>query len=234
MDQKSVHILLVEDDENLGFMLQDFLQMEGYQVTLRKDGASGLKTFKELEANICILDVMLPHQDGFSVAAEIRKLDQDVPFIFLTAKSQEEDRIRGLKLGADDYITKPFSTEELKLRLEIILKRRPHTGPTTKQEKYAIGLYEFDFANQVLSLDGEERRLTKKEALLLRLLCKNINTLVRREIALTNIWGADDYFMGRSMDVYIAKLRRYLGDDPAVTITNVHGTGFKLEVGSGE
>lgn len=230
MNQNTVNILLVEDDENLGFMLQDYLQMEGYKVTLKKDGLSGIEAFHEQKFDICILDVMLPQQDGFTMASEIRKMNQETPFIFLTAKSLEEDRIRGLKLGADDYITKPFSTEELKLRLEIILKRRPQTGVSGKQEKYPIGHYEFDFSNQVLTINEEERRLTKKEALLLRLLCQNKNTLVRRETALTNIWGADDYFMGRSMDVYIAKLRRYLGDDPDVAIANVHGTGFKLEV----
>lgn len=229
-NRTSVNILLVEDDENLGFMLQDYLQMEGYQVSLRKDGTTGLEAIREQTYDLCILDVMLPHQDGFSVAEKIRKNHGEIPFIFLTAKALEEDRIRGLKLGADDYITKPFSTEELKLRLEIILKRRPQPSPITKQEKYPIGKYIFDFANQILAYGKEERRLTKKEAQLLRLLCQNMNTLVRRETALTAIWGADDYFMGRSMDVYIAKLRRYLDKDQSVTITNVHGTGFKLEV----
>lgn len=223
-------ILLVEDDENLGFMLQDFLEMEGYKVTLKKDGQSGLQEIRDKEFDICILDVMLPHQDGFSIASEIRKMHTEIPFIFLTAKSLEEDRIKGLKLGAEDYITKPFSTEELKLRIEIILKRRPSPDQVTKPEGYDIGNYYFDFANQVLTHKKESRRLTKKEAQLLRLLCQNKNILVRREQALTAIWGADDYFMGRSMDVYIAKLRRYLGEDKRVTITNVHGTGFRLEV----
>lgn len=232
MKQNGAHILLVEDDENLGFMLQDYLQLEGYQVTLKKDGLSGLEAIREKSYDLCILDVMLPQQDGFSVASQIRKEGSEMPFIFLTAKSLEEDRIRGLKLGADDYITKPFSTEELKLRLENVLKRSNRTNPVSHQEKYPVGLYEFDFSNQVLRLGKQERRLTKKEALLLRLLCQNMNLLVRRETALTSIWGADDYFMGRSMDVYIAKLRRYLSDDPQVSIANVHGTGFKLEVSS--
>ncbi len=231
MKNNTVHILLVEDDENLGFMLQDYLQMEGYQVTLKKDGKSGLQEMLDNKYDLCILDVMLPHQDGFSVASDFRKKRSDIPFIFLTAKALEEDRIKGLKLGADDYITKPFSTEELKLRLENILKRRNSSENITQQEEYAIGKYTFDFANQVLTIKKDEKRLTKKEALLLRLLCQNMNTLVRRETALTAIWGADDYFMGRSMDVYIAKLRRYLSADPKVTITNVHGTGFKLEDG---
>ena len=230
MKNHHVNILLVEDDENLGFMLRDYLQMEGYQVSLKKDGRSGLQALKEQKYDLCILDVMLPVQDGFSMALEIRQTYSDIPFIFLTAKALEEDRIKGLKLGADDYITKPFSTEELKLRLENILKRRGPDDTITQQEEYRIGNYIFDFANQVLKLQKEEKRLTKKEAQLLRLLCQNMNTLVRRETALTAIWGADDYFMGRSMDVYIAKLRRYLNADPRVTITNVHGTGFKLEV----
>ncbi len=230
MKKYKAHILLVEDDDNLGFMLKDYLQMEGYQVNLQKDGVAGLQAFQNQTFDLCILDVMMPKQDGFALAKEIRLANQDVPFVFLTAKALEEDRIKGLKLGADDYITKPFSTEELKLRLEIIIKRTSRPDNLTKEEVYQIGQYFFDFANQVLKYDISERKLTKKEAQVLRLLCQNRNLLVRRETALTTIWGADDYFMGRSMDVYIAKLRGYLKQDPSVTITNVHGTGFKLEV----
>lgn len=230
MKKYKAHILLVEDDDNLGFMLKDYLQMEGFQVNLQKDGIAGLHAFRNQTFDLCILDVMMPIHDGFSLAKDIRDTNKDVPFVFLTAKAQEEDRIKGLKLGADDYITKPFSTEELKLRLEIILKRTASPDNITKEEIYQIGLYVFDFANQVLKQKTSERRLTKKEAQVLRLLCQNRNLLVRRETALTTIWGADDYFMGRSMDVYIAKLRGYLKGDPNVTITNVHGTGFKLEI----
>lgn len=230
MKKFKAHILLVEDDDNLGFMLKDYLQMEGYQVNLQKDGTAGFQAFQNQTFDLCILDVMLPLQDGYSLAKEIRGTNKDVPFVFLTAKAQEEDRIKGLKLGADDYITKPFSTEELKLRLEIILKRTLKSEIHTKEETYQIGAYLFDFANQVLKYKSSDRKLTKKESQVLRLLCQNRNLLVRRETALTSIWGADDYFMGRSMDVYIAKLRRYLKEESTVTITNVHGTGFKLEV----
>lgn len=230
MNKYKANILLVEDDDNLGFMLKDYLQMEGFQVNLQKDGASGLQAFQNQTFDLCILDVMMPIQDGFSLAKDIRKINLKVPFVFLTAKAQEEDRIKGLKLGADDYITKPFSTEELKLRLENILRRTSPPDNLTKEEVYHIGQYHFDFANQILKHKVIEKRLTKKEAQVLRLLCQNRNLLVRRETALTTIWGADDYFMGRSMDVYIAKLRGYLKEDPSVSIINVHGTGFKLEV----
>jgi len=230
MKKYKANILLVEDDDNLGFMLKDYLQMEGFQVNLQKDGVSGLQAFQSQTFDLCILDVMMPIQDGFSLAREIRKANQNIPFVFLTAKALEEDRIKGLKLGADDYITKPFSTEEFKLRIENILKRTSRPDNLTKEEVYHIGQYLFDFANQVLKHKVIEKRLTRKEAQVLRLLCQNRNLLVRRETALTTIWGADDYFMGRSMDVYIAKLRGYLKEDPSVTIINVHGTGFKLEV----
>lgn len=230
MKKYKANILLVEDDDNLGFMLKDYLQMEGFQVNLQKDGVSGYQAFQNQTFDLCILDVMMPIQDGFSLARDIRKINHKVPFVFLTAKAQEEDRIKGLKLGADDYITKPFSTEELKLRLENILRRTSPPDNLTKEEVYHIGQYLFDFANQILKHKVKEKRLTKKEAQVLRLLCQNRNLLVRRETALTTIWGADDYFMGRSMDVYIAKLRGYLKEDPSVTIINVHGTGFKLEV----
>lgn len=230
MKNYKAHVLLVEDDDNLGFMLKDYLEMEGYQVNLQKDGQAGLQAFQNQTFDLCILDVMMPRQDGFSLAKDIRLANPEIPFVFLTAKALEEDRIRGLRLGADDYITKPFSTEELSLRLDIILKRTSRPDTLTKEEMYQVGEYAFDFANQVLKHYDSERRLTKKEAQVLRLLCQNRNLLVRREVALTTIWGADDYFMGRSMDVYIAKLRGYLKDDPAVTIANIHGTGFKLEV----
>ena len=228
MRNYKANILLVEDDKNLGFMLNDYLSMEGYKVNLQRDGEAGLIAFSSHSFDLCILDIMMPIKDGFSLAKEIRKANADIPFVFLTAKTIEQDRIKGFRLGADDYITKPFSTEELKLRLEVILKRRAPNGITIK-ENYSIGSYTFDFANQILKHEQANRKLTKKEALVLQLLCLNMNQLVRREVALTNIWGADDYFMGRSMDVYIAKLRSYLKYDPSVSIGNVHGTGFKLE-----
>jgi DNA-binding response OmpR family regulator len=230
MKEVKADILLVEDDQNLGYMLQDFLEMEGYRIDLQKNGESGLTAFKSRQFDLCILDVMLPVKDGFSLAEEIHLINPQTPFIFVTAKALQSDRIKGLKLGADDYITKPFSTEELKLRIENILRRIGKQPENTHNNVFTIGQIIFDFANQVLQIHGEERRLTKKEALLLKMLCQNVNNLVRREQILLQIWGSDDYFMGRSMDVYIAKLRNYLKSEPTVNIVNIHGTGFKLEV----
>jgi DNA-binding response OmpR family regulator len=173
---------------------------------------------------------MLPLKDGFTLAENIQQIKPGTPFLFLTARGLEADRIRGLKMGADDYITKPFSTEELKLRIDIILRRLGKATDAIKKDIFTIGSVIFDFPNQLLQLHGDERRLTKKEAMVLQMLCQNVNELVRREQILLNIWGSDDYFMGRSMDVYIAKLRSYLKSDPAINIVNIHGTGFKLEI----
>lgn len=230
MKPVKAEILLVEDDQNLGYMLQDYLDLEGFKVTWEKNGLTGLNTFKSKSFDLCILDVMLPVKDGFTLAENIQQIKPGTPFLFLTARGLEADRIRGLKLGADDYITKPFSTEELKLRIDIILRRLGKDTETIKQDVFTIGSIIFDFHNQLLQLHGEERRLTKKEAMVLRMLCQNVNELVRREQLLVSIWGSDDYFMGRSMDVYIAKLRGYLKSDPSVNIVNIHGTGFKLEI----
>jgi len=230
MKNPKAELLLVEDDQNLGFMLQDFLELEGYSVRWEKNGVAGLNAFRSRLFDLCILDVMLPLKDGFTLAGEIHQINPHVPFIFLTARALEMDRIRGLKLGADDYMTKPFSTEELKLRIGIILRRNGKSRDNEKNEVYNIGSVLFDFKNQLLRLHGEEKRLTKKEASLLRMLCQNSNELVRREQLLLKIWGSDDYFMGRSMDVYIAKLRSYLKDEPGVNIVNIHGSGFKLEI----
>jgi DNA-binding response OmpR family regulator len=232
MKAAKAEILLVEDDQNLGYMLQDFLDLEGFKVTWEKNGLTGLNTFKSKPFDLCILDVMLPIKDGFTLAENIQQVKPGTPFLFLTARGLESDRIRGLKLGADDYITKPFSTEELKLRIDIILRRLGKESDAVKKDLFTIGSIIFDFPNQLLQLHGEERRLTKKEAMVLQMLCQNVNELVRREQLLINIWGSDDYFMGRSMDVYIAKLRSYLKSDPAINIVNIHGTGFKLEIKS--
>lgn len=230
MKDARAEILLVEDDHNLGYMLQDFLDLEGFHVTWEKNGLAGLNTFKARDFDLCILDVMLPYKDGFTLAEDIQKFKPGTPFLFLTAKGLESDRIRGLKLGADDYITKPFSTEELKLRIEIILRRLGKGPEALKKDIFTIGSVIFDFPNQMLQLHGEEKRLTKKEAMLLRMLCQSPNELVRRDQILISIWGSDDYFMGRSMDVYIAKLRSYLKSEPTISIINIHGTGFKLEI----
>jgi DNA-binding response OmpR family regulator len=227
-------ILLVEDDKNLGFVITDFLGISGYKVQHAEDGVAGLETFRNGKFDLCILDIMMPFKDGFTLAEEIRQIDKNVPIIFLTAKTMKEDKIRGFKLGADDYITKPFSTEELSLRIEAIIRRTRQSLIATDQGIiFQIGKYTFNYSNQVLIGFGQERRLTKKEAEVLRLLCINKNKILRREIALKMIWGEDDYFMGRSMDVYITKLRKFLENDPSVNITNIHRTGFMLETKEG-
>ena len=224
-------ILLVEDDKNLGFVLTDFLNMSGYNVEHAEDGVAGFEMFKNGKFDLCILDVMMPLKDGFTLATEIREMNENVPLIFLTAKTLKEDKIQGFRIGADDYISKPFSTEELSLRIEAILRRTRMSIMNSEQPtRYDIGKYQFDYSNQLLTGPETERRLTKKEAEVLRLLCINKNKILRREIALKMIWGEDDYFMGRSMDVYITKLRKFLANDPEVHITNIHRTGFMLEI----
>ncbi len=229
MRQSKGTILLVEDDKNLGIVIRDFLEMSGYQVILKEDGHEGLREFNNGVFDIVLLDIMLPLLDGFTVAEEIRKKDYETPIIFLTARSMKEDKLKGFRIGADDYITKPFSTEELKLRINAILRRiKKNTDGNTSL--FTIGKYTFNYANHILSNSREERQLTKREAELLRLLCLNMNNILRRDLALKTIWGEDDYFMGRSMDVYITKLRKMLGGDPSVSIVNIHNTGFRLEV----
>jgi DNA-binding response OmpR family regulator len=224
-------VLLVEDDKNLGFVVKDFLSGSGFKVELAINGLEAINTFVSANFDLCLIDVMLPLKDGFSVAEEIRQKNQKVPIIFLTARSLKEDKIRGFKIGADDYITKPFSTEELLLRIEAVLRRTMATNNNTIVEKeiFNIGKFVFDFSNQMIQIDDTKRQLTRKEAEVLRLLCINKNQLVRREFALKLIWGEDDYFMGRSMDVYITKLRKILKDDPSISIQNIHRSGFKLE-----
>ncbi len=229
--EKKAKILLVEDDANLSLVLKDYLEMLGYETVVKKDGEEGLSTFKEDVFNLCILDVMMPKKDGFTLAQEIRNLDNDIPIIFLTAKTLKEDRITGFKMGCDDYITKPFSTEELSLRIEAILKRcvvqyRHDIIPKI----FEIGKYRFDHENMTLIYENINKTLTRKEAALLKLLCKNKNQLVTRDFALKQIWGSNDYFIGRSMDVFIAKLRKLLSYDNDISIKNIHGTGFKLEI----
>jgi two-component system, OmpR family, response regulator len=224
-------ILLVEDDPNLSLVLQDYLEMMNYDITLCRNGKEGLQVFRTSQFHLCILDIMMPVMDGFTLAEEIKKINEAIPIVFLTAKSLKEDRIRGFHLGCDDYIMKPFSTEELSLRIQAILKRCMAQASVKEEEPiYQIGRYIFDHKNMILRLDEEERVLTRKENALLKLLYENRNHLLTREIALKSVWGNDDYFIGRSMDVFIAKLRKYLKDDPSIYITNVHGTGFKLEM----
>lgn len=225
-------ILLVEDDKNLGEVIRDLLVDVGYHVDWVENGQQALSTWGTVLYDLILLDVMLPVKDGFSVAEEIRMQNDRIPIIFITAKAMREDKVRGFHIGADDYLTKPFSTEEMLLRIQAVLRRtqQQNAGVVVEKEVYQIGRYTFDASNQIISIDNNTRNLTKKESALLRLLCVNKNQLVRRDFALKLIWGDDDYFMGRSMDVYITKLRKILKDDPNVSIQNIHRTGFKLEV----
>lgn len=225
-------ILLAEDDPNLGILLRDFLQIVGYKVLHYTDGIAALAGFSD-QVDICVLDVMMPRMDGFTLSAEIRAKNPLIPVIFLTAKSLPEDRVKGFKAGCDDYITKPFSTEELQLRIEAILRRCQRSGkslPYQAGDLMQIGGYTFDHSNLTLKLGQESATLTRKEADLLLLLARHKNQLLTREFTLKTIWGTDDYFIGRSMDVFITKLRKHLKGDPSIAITNVHGVGFRLEV----
>jgi DNA-binding response OmpR family regulator len=226
-------ILLVEDDPNLSMVIKDYLEMLNYETTVCKDGEEGLTEFNNGGYDLVILDVMMPKKDGFTVAEDIRKFDEDTPIIFLTAKSLKEDRIKGFQVGCDDYISKPFSTEELSMRIKAVLKRcltAKNNVVINDQKIFKIGNYTFDFGNMLLVSGEKEQALTRKEAALLKLLCIYKNKLLTRETALKSVWGDDDYFIGRSMDVFITKLRKYLKDDPTISITNVHGAGFKLEI----
>jgi DNA-binding response OmpR family regulator len=224
-------ILLVEDDINLGFVVQDTLKLEGFKVHLSKDGKEGLLQFNKDVYDLCLIDVMMPKKDGFSLAEDIRKVNEDVPIVFLTARGEAEDKIKGLKLGADDYITKPFSSEELTLRIKAILKRNPRFKTDAREKsKYKLGKYQFDYLNFELQINDQRKKLTKKEAELLKLLAEHQGQVIEREILANMIWGDDSYFVGRSMDVFITKLRKYLADDPAISIINIHGVGFRLEI----
>ncbi|MDP4827143.1 MAG: response regulator transcription factor [Flavobacteriales bacterium] len=227
--KKATRILLCEDDPNLGTLLTEYLKAKGFETTLAVDGVEGLKLFRREHFDFIILDVMMPNKDGFTVAAEIREQDRHIPILFLTAKSMKEDTLTGFKAGADDYMTKPFSMEELMVRINAIL-RRAAALPVEGEEvtDYEVGEYKFDYNKQRLLRNGVEDKLTTKENELLFLLCKHKNGLLERNYALNAIWGDDNYFNGRSMDVYIAKLRKHLKEDSRVEIINVHGKGFKL------
>ncbi|MEN7546671.1 response regulator transcription factor [Rapidithrix thailandica] len=224
-----IKILLVEDDPNLGQVLKEYLEVKNYTTDLCRDGKEGLDAFQKEAYDLCILDVMMPKMDGLTLAEEIRKKNKVVPIIFLTAKSLKEDTIQGFKAGADDYITKPFSMEELLLRMEAILRRTSSNLPQEEQNKFQIGRFTFDSDSQKLIFDdGKEQKLTSKESGLLRLLCINKNQMLDRSEALKKIWLDDNYFNSRSMDVYITKLRKFLKSDENLQIINVHGQGFKL------
>lgn len=221
------HLLYVEDDESLSFVTKDNLELQGYQITYCENGRKALDIIQEQSFDLCILDVMLPEVDGFTIAREIRKFNTEVPIIFLTAKSLKEDKIEGLKLGADDYITKPFSIEELILKVEIFLRRSKITRPTPAS-KYVLGTYIFDYSNLSLDANGSSKKLTQKEADLLQFLIEGKNQVLRRSDILEKIWGEDDYFLGRSLDVFISRLRKYLKEDKDLVIENIHGVGFRL------
>lgn len=224
-------ILLVEDDPNLGLLLQDYLQLKGkFEVVLCKDGEEGLRNFTKNNYDLVILDVMMPKKDGFTLGKDIRKINANVPIIFATAKTMIEDKTEAFNLGGDDYITKPFRIEELLLRINALLKRVESAEKKEEQapSQFNIGKYDFDYTTQIISASGAQQKLSTKEAELLRLLCLRKNEVLTREEALLHIWHDDNYFNGRSMDVFLSKIRKYLKDDPNVEIINVHGRGYKL------
>lgn len=230
-EEHKATLLLVEDDENLGFVVQDALKRRGYTVHLFRDGKECLQHFNRNLYDLCLIDVMLPHKDGLSLAKDIRLTDPRVPIIFLTAKGQTEDRIAGFQAGGDDYMTKPFSHDELVLRIDAILRRTKGKGTDERnRETFTLGNFTFDNRNKVLVHGGEERGLTKKESAVLKLLCQHQDQVLPRELLLNMVWGDDSYFLGRSLDVFISRLRKYLAPDERVRIVNVHGIGFKLQV----
>ena len=225
-------VLLVEDDPNLGLLLQDYLQLKGkFEVVLCVDGDEGFKAFNTTAFDLCILDVMMPKKDGFTLGKEIRKINPQIPIIFATAKAMLEDKAAAYDLGGDDYITKPFKIEELLLRINALLKRVSGSvdeNELKKETKFSIGDYHFDYTTQIITFNGTQQKLSTKEAELLRLLCLKKNEVLTREEALLSIWHDDNYFNGRSMDVFLSKLRKYLKGDSSVEILNVHGKGYKL------
>ena len=223
-----INTLLVEDDKNLGVILKKYLEAKDIPVTLCTNGEEALNTFKEGNFNFCILDVMMPLMDGFTLAQEIKKLDKRIPIIFLTAKTTQQDVLQGFKLGADDYITKPFSMDELLMRIRAVFNRTSFDAPSPTTFK--LGSYIFDAPRHLLKKNNESRKLTSKEDDLLLLLCENMNETLERSVALRKVWYEDSYFNARSMDVYITKLRKYFKDEPKVELLNVHGVGFKLMV----
>jgi len=225
-----ISILLAEDDINLGFVISDQLRAEGYHVSLATDGVDALKRFNEQQYHLCIFDVMMPKKDGLTLARDIRKLNTEIPILFLTAKSMTEDKIEGFNAGGDDYLTKPFSVEELNLRIKSLLKRVNIRTDVPEEKVFSVGLFVFDTENLTLTFNGTLQSLTKKEAQILKLLYKFKNQVLPREVILNTVWGQDDYFVGRSLDVFITKLRKHLKEDQSIQILNIHGVGFKLEI----
>jgi two-component system OmpR family response regulator len=232
MSRKSTRIFLVEDDLSFGSVLKSYLEINDYEVDLVDDGKLAVDVFRKGVYDLCILDVMLPHVDGFTIAQEIRSMNQSIPIVFLTAKKLKEDLLRGYGVGADDYVTKPFDTDILLAKIKAIIARREIQDGS--KDIYEIGRFIFNARLRTLSFEGQERQLSPKEGQLLEMLAVSPNALVSREAALKKIWGTDDYFTARSMDVYVTKLRKYLSDDPQIVLKNIHGSGFQLIVGEQE
>ena len=227
---ESYRILLVEDDENLGFVVNDLLEMEGYNVRWEKDGEQGEQAFGKFKPHLSVLDIMLPKKDGYSLGEALKQREKQAPIVFLTARGMESDRIKGFQAGADDYITKPFSNQEFLLRIKAVLNRcYANNAKSEAKNEYTIGRFTFDPNNLLLLIDGNEKQLTQKEADVLKLFCQNENETVKRDLILSTVWGNTDYFTGRSLDVFISKLRKYLKADENIQIENVHGVGFRLK-----
>lgn len=226
MIKQKLNILLAEDDLNLGVLLVDYLETEGFEVKLCKDGEMALKAFQNHVFDVCLLDVMMPKVDGFTLAKEIRAINKNIPILFITAKSLKEDKLKGYNLGADDYITKPFDEEELLWKIKAVIRRVPES----KTETIALGNYQFNFSTQSLTIGGKTKRITEKECEILRYLCAHQNVIIKREELLKNLWGENDYFLGRSLDVFITKIRKYLKEDPSISIENVFKVGFIFNV----
>ena len=227
--ENKLHILLCEDEESLGMLVREYLQAKGYDAELYLDGEAGYKAFVKGKYDMCLLDVMMPKMDGFTLARELRSINSEVPIMFLTAKNLKDDILEGFKLGADDYLTKPFSMDELVYRMEAIL-RRVKARSRQMATRYQLGRFTFDTQRQLLSIDDKSTKLHTKESELLTMLCTHMNDILERDLALKTIWIDDNYFNARSMDVYITKLRKHLKDDPNVEINNVHGKGYRLVV----
>jgi DNA-binding response OmpR family regulator len=227
--KEKIKILLAEDDLNLGVLLVDYLEAEGYDVKLCKDGELALKTYKSGTFDLCLLDVMMPKMDGFTLAKEIRSRDKVIPILFITARSLKEDKLKGYDLGADDYITKPFDEEELLWKIKAVIRRIPENSES-KTELISIGKFTFDFSNQSLTISGKTKRITEKESAILNYLSAHRNQVIKRDQMVKDLWGKEDYFLGRSLDVFITKIRKYLGEDPTLNIENVFGVGFIFNV----
>jgi DNA-binding response OmpR family regulator len=230
MHKEKVNILLAEDDPNLGLLLVDYLKTEGFTVKLCKDGELALKTFQSHSFDLCLLDVMMPKMDGFGLAKEIRKKNKSIPILFITAKSLKEDKLKGYVIGADDYITKPFDEEELLWKIKALIRRVSTAANPIKPTVVSLGNYTFDFHNQSLSIGDSTKRITEKESDILNYFFLHRNQMIKREELLKNVWGENDYFLGRSLDVFITKIRKYLIEDPSLSIENVFGVGFIFNV----